>query len=37
MFIVFKNKIEKLEKIVKQAIERTIKYGNKIVDLYDNT
>ena len=37
MFIIFKNKIEKLEKIVKKAIERAIKYGNKIVDLYDNT
>ena len=37
MFIVFGNKIEKLEKIVKKAIEKAIKYGNKIVDLYDNT
>ena len=37
MFIIFKNKIEKLEKIVKKAIERAIKYGNKIVDLCDNT
>ena len=31
------NEIEKLEKIVKKAIEIAIKYENKIVDLYDNT
>ena len=37
MFNLFGNKMEKLEKIVKKAIERAIKYGNKIVDLYDNT
>ena len=37
MFIIFGNKIEKLEKIVKKAIEKAIKCGNKIVDLYDNT
>ena len=37
MFVLFGNKIEKLEKIVKKAIESAVKYGNKIVELYDNT
>ena len=37
MLNLFTNKITKLEKIVKKAIEKAIKYGNKLITLYNET
>ena len=37
MLNLFTNKLKKLERIVKKAIEKAIKYGNKIITLYEDT
>ena len=37
MLNLFTNKLKKLERIVKKAIEKAIKYGNKLITLYNDT
>ena len=36
MLNLFGTKIEKLEKILKKTLEKTVKYGNKLIEAYEN-